>query len=162
MLACNLLFKSLGQALQHLDDNQLAPPLFLLLSKLALVMFEPSDLSLRLVPLLCGLISVWLFARLVWRLVPGWFAVISTVVFSLHFEYLEYSTTFKQYACDHLITILLLLAATRWAKIEARLRGILAALLPLSIGLSLTSVFGLFGLWVVSLVEAIRVRGKRQ
>ncbi|MBN1593606.1 MAG: hypothetical protein JW941_10235 [Candidatus Coatesbacteria bacterium] len=158
MLACNVIFRPLADIRNHLDDNQLAPPLFLILSKLSSALFKPWDLSLRVLPLVCSFLSLYLFARLGWRTMRSWFVVVSTTILSLNFEYLEFSTTFKQYACDLLVTLLLLAVATSWSGMKRRARLLVAVLLPLLIGLSFTTVFGLFGLWVVILMFALRSR----
>jgi len=156
LLAVNVVFRPLGHALLHLDENQIAPPLFLILSRFSLLIFKNLELSLRLVPLLSGIAVLWLFARLAWRLVPGWFAVGTTTVIAAHFVHVKYSTMFKHYSSDVLVSLIFLLAALHWANLRSRQKYALAAALPLMLGLSLTAVFGLFGLLVVSLHSAMR------
>ncbi len=160
LLAVNVVFRPLGDALLNLEENQVVPPLFLILSRLSLFVFKNLELSLRLVPLLSGIAALWLFSRLAWRLVPGWFAAGTTTVVALHFVHVKYSTVFKHYSTDCAVTLILLLVALNWARISEFRRGVLAAGLPLLIALSLTAVFGLCGLLVVSLHSAITDKRK--
>ncbi len=160
LLAVNVVFRPLGDALLNLEENQVVPPLFLILSRLSLFVFKNLELSLRLVPLLSGIAALWLFARLAWRLVPGWFAAGTTTVVALHFVHVRYSTMFKHYSSDCAVTLILLLVALNWARISEFRRRVIAAGLPLLIALSLTAVFGLCGLLVVSLRSAITDKRK--
>ena len=155
LLAVNVVFRPLSDALLHLEENQVAPPLFLVLSKLSLLVLKNLELSLRLVPLLSGTAALWLIALVLWRLTPGWFAVGTTTMVALHFVHLKYSTMFKHYSLDFAVTLILLLIVSKWSQsLESRRRA-LAAGLPLLILLSLTAIFGLFGLLVVSFWSAI-------
>lgn len=154
LLAVNVVFRPLSDALLHLEENQVAPPLFLVLSKLSLLVFKNLELSLRLVPLLSGTAALWLIALVLWRLTPSWFAVGTTTMVALHFVHLKYSTMFKHYSLDFAVTLILLLIVSKWSEIPESRRRALAAGLPLLILLSLTAVFGLFGLLVVSLWSA--------
>ena len=51
--------------------DQVAPRGFLLIERLVVMVFGPSELALRLFPLLCGILSVILFRRLAERVLTG-------------------------------------------------------------------------------------------
>lgn len=161
MLASNLVFRDFCDVLLHLEDNQIAPPIFLALSKISLVAFGDVVISLHLAPMLSGAVALCLLSALLQRLVPGWFAVGTTAIAAFHVLFLRYSMMFKQYSCDYLATTILLLIAVDWRSISARRRCLIAATLPFLMGLSLTSAFGLFALFVVSVWEAMKQRSKQ-
>ena len=64
MLALNIVTRDFAGMFQPLDYDQGAPIGFLLVEKLFHALLGKHELALRLFPLLVGLISLWLFYRL--------------------------------------------------------------------------------------------------
>src|SRR6185503_14605680 len=64
MLALNIVNRNFAGLLQPLDYDQGAPIGFLLVEKIFNSVLGKNELALRLLPLLVGLISLWLFYRL--------------------------------------------------------------------------------------------------
>jgi hypothetical protein len=131
-LAENVMHLPLSALLgQPLFLDQVAPPAFLAALKAAAAIFGPSELALRLVPLLGGLVSLPLFALLARRILAGWTAVFATAAFSLAPSLVAYSSELKQYSTDVAVAVLLMLAAldlcgpsrTRRAALTAALLG---------------------------------------
>jgi hypothetical protein len=131
----------------RLMDDQVAPPGFLLLSRLAVVLFGPSEYSLRLFPLLASFAAVGLFAHLAWRILAPWPAVLATTLFSLTPGVALYAAEAKPYGTDMLVTLIVTSLALRWR--EAPTRGAMVGLAVggvVSLAFSYTAVFVLAGI----------------
>jgi len=100
---------------QPLALDQVAPPGFLALVKGCVALFGPSELALRLVPLLGGLAALGLFALLARRVLPGWTAVLATALFAFSSPAIAYSAEVKQYSTDAAASIALTLMAIHLA-----------------------------------------------
>lgn len=112
-LALNLITRSYGELLNQLDYHQNAPIGFLLIVRWFIEMFGASEYVLRLFPLVCGLLSVILFAAVVKRVLPREAAYCSLALFALSDSLIYYSSEFKQYSTDIMATLLLFLV-TLW------------------------------------------------
>ena len=82
-IGLNLLDRSYLDLLNALDHNQAAPPLFLWAEKFFLETFGSSEYSLRLFPLIGGLLSLWLFYRFTQRWAETWVRPIAILLFSV-------------------------------------------------------------------------------
>jgi hypothetical protein len=74
-------------------------------------MLGKHEFALRLFPLLAGLISLWLFYRLLTRVTYGIGLLIPLALFAFNPRLVYYSSEVKQYIVDVTVTILLLLLA---------------------------------------------------
>lgn len=114
-VARNLVDHSLGALLTApLSYDQVAPPGFLLVEKLALIALGPSEYALRLFPLVGGLASLVFFALLARRVLPPAGAAIAVGLFSLSPPLVGFAVQLKPYATDVAFAILLTLAALEW------------------------------------------------
>ncbi|WP_375435964.1 glycosyltransferase family 39 protein [uncultured Hymenobacter sp.] len=110
----NLTTRSVGPLVSlPLEEAQVAPPLFLVVEKACLTLFGPSELSLRLPPLLASLAALpllWLVAKRVLdeRLVP-----LALLTVAVGFTFVHYSNQVKQYASDVAVSLLVLWLAFR-------------------------------------------------
>jgi len=91
-----------------LEYGQVAPKGFLLVEKLFSAAFGPSDLVLRLFPMLCSLAGLVCFAYLVRMLLDGVAAPVALALFATAPPLLGYSAQVKQYSSDLAIAVLLL------------------------------------------------------
>lgn len=92
--------------------DQRAPAGFLFAVKLVEQNLGDSDLALRLVPLLCGTVSVVLFWTLCRRWLGPMSAALAFATFALSPTLIFYSSELKQYSADVLATLAVLLAST--------------------------------------------------
>ena len=149
-LALNIISKSYTELFKPLDRLQVAPPFFLIISKLfySLVNFRFtarfSDLILRLFPLLSGIAAIPAFGYLLARLFKNKFVtLLGMLLLALAPSVVLYSCIFKQYSTELLITIITLII---FSKIELKERSckyfILLGLVPF---FSLSSFFILAG-----------------
>lgn len=104
----NIVERSFLGFLKPLNYEQFAPPVFLAITKLSSILFGLSELSLRLYPFVCGVFSVWLYYKLLCKIIPGpgkWYPL-ALMVFTAFL--VRYSTELKQYSPDVFITLLLI------------------------------------------------------
>ena len=163
MLAFNILHRSAAGLTGTLDFAQAAPLGFLELEKLATHLFGDSELALRLLPFLCGLASVPLFAALALRLLRPAPALLATLVFACALGPVYYASELKQYSGDLLVAIgLTLLATVLLDGALSRRRLIVASLAgSAAILLSHASVFVAGGIALALAVRAL-IRRDRQ
>ncbi len=128
-LALNILDRSFIDLAEPLDFRQMAPVLFLWAAKAATLVFGASDISLRLVPFLCGVGALIVFWRLTTAHMPGWPAAIATTWFATLDPLIYFSAEFKQYSLDLLVACCLLQAG-----MAASRRG--EMIIPVSIALA--------------------------
>jgi len=117
-----------------LSENQLAPPAFLAVERLMVRMPLPVTAAGRLVPLLCGIASMFLMRSVARRYLTPRAVPIAVGLFALNDWLLYYSAEIKQYSGDVALTLVaLLLAAGPTAMTRRRL--------------CLLAGFGLVGVW---------------
>lgn len=149
-LALNLISRSYPELFQPLERLQVAPPFFLVLSKIfyqfAFFNFTPrvSDLMLRLIPLVSGIAAIPAFGFLLQRLFKNKFVTAAgMLILALAPSAVLYSCIFKQYSTELLVSILTLIV---FSKIDLKVRNLkpflLLGLMPF---FSLSSFFVLAG-----------------
>jgi hypothetical protein len=116
--------------------DQVAPRGFLLVERLAVMTFGPSELGLRLFPFLCGVASVILFRRLAERMLTGAGPALALFLFAIGVPLIRYGGDVKQYAVDIAAAIELLLLALDLREKEATTNRLL-----------LTGALGLVVVW---------------
>jgi hypothetical protein len=110
LLAINIVDRGFLELLQPLSRDQNSPPGFLFMERLMVLVFGPNEYAMRLVPLLAGVGSVVLFARLLSRVITDRRVIrFGTLLFALSAYLVYYSVEVKQYAMDVLATLVMLL-----------------------------------------------------
>ena len=112
-VARNLADKGWVELLGPLAYDQVAPAAFLWVEKAALMVLGPSELALRLLPLLAGLASILVFLQLVGKLLQPWSRVGAMLVFSVGWAFVIYSASLKQYSLDVLAVLILVVGSLR-------------------------------------------------
>jgi hypothetical protein len=160
MLAVNLLDRRWMDLVQPLAYRQVCPLGFLALEWVVVQLVGFSELTLRLIPMLCAVASVPLFYLLARRLFGdqegglllaiAWFAVAEPPV--------RYAAEIKPYATDLLIGLVLLNLAVLWRRAPERGRWLwaLAAVAPLAVASSFPSVFLLGSIAMVGLWDIVK------
>ena len=114
LLSRNILDLPLVQLLTRpLALDQVAPRGFLLVERLAVLAFGPNELALRLLPFVCGIASIVLFWRLAERILTGTGSAIALFLFAIGVPFIRFGAEVKQYECDLLAAIVLLLLVLR-------------------------------------------------
>ena len=160
MLAANLLDRNWTELAHPLDYRQVCPLGFLALEWLAVRIFGFSELSLRLIPMICALASVPLFYLLArWILGRGTAGTfVAVAIFSVSEPLIRYAGEAKPYEADFLVSLVLLCLSVSWLRAPRAANGLwlLAAAVPLAVSVSLPSVFTIGAICVVLLYELLR------
>jgi hypothetical protein len=133
-------YLGLTRELTHL---QVAPALFLWSELTAFRLLGASELALRLVPLLAGLLSLGLFWRLARSTLTPPAAVLAVGLLAVARWPVSTSTLTKPYSFDLLMALLLLVPAVEWLRRPDRLRWLilLASAAPVALLGSYPAVF---------------------
>ena len=159
MLAANLLDRSWTALAQPLAYRQVCPLGFLALEWIVVQLIGFSELSLRLVPVVCAVLSVPLFYCLARRVLgEGTCAtVLAVAIFAVSEPPIRYAAEVKPYSADLVVSLLLLYLAVAWLQSQGRVRLLwaLAAAMPFAVSTSLPSIFVIGAIAVVGLVEVL-------
>src|SRR5262245_43067673 len=112
-LAENILSRSWAGLAQSLDYLQVAPVGFLWIEKAAASVLGTSEYALRLLPLLAGVASLFVFRSLSRRVLAPGPALLALALFAFNRWLIFYSADLKQYSTDALVAAALLLIAVR-------------------------------------------------
>ena len=147
-LGWNIRFKNYSDFFGILRFMQMAPPFFMVATKLTTKIFGLNDIVLRLLPFLAGIASLIAFYFLASTNLKFKFAVLCAVFFfAINQQLINYSFEFKPYNIDVLFTIICLLffINLNMQKISTKktfFYGLLLAIVP---WFSFVSVFTIAG-----------------
>jgi hypothetical protein len=110
MLALNIASRSAGALLRPLDYNQVAPPLFLWLGRLSIVLGGTNEMALRAWPMLAALAVLPLLALVAYRLLGPAGGLVAIALASLSPTLVFYANEAKPYGNDAFVTVLVLAA----------------------------------------------------
>ena len=159
-LAANILGKSFAGLFGPLSNTQLAPPGFLALEWLAGRVPGPTWLTLRFVPLVAGVGSLFLFEGLSRRLLNPTAALVALAMFAVSDDLIYYSSEVKQYSSDVAVALACGLMGLSMASGPAsprRLAGS-AAIGAAAVWFSHPALFVLAAVGVVAFAPAVRRR----
>lgn len=162
-VALNLATRGFVGLLRPLDYNQTAPVLFLWAEEAATRIGGLGEQSLRVVPLVCGLILLpvaWAAAR---RLLEPWAAVCTVLLLAVSPLLVWHSNEVKPYIGDALASAAMLVVALRTleAPADARRWGWLAGGGAVALLGSIPAVFGLAGVALALGLEPLVRRDRR-
>ncbi|HWC90101.1 MAG TPA: hypothetical protein VG433_10610, partial [Pirellulales bacterium] len=162
MVATNFLTRGYADLLLPLDHCQVAPPLFLVLELTAVKLLGFSEWSLRLVPLLSGIVALLVFKHLAGRLLRGPAYALAVGLMAVAFYPMRHSAEVKPYASDLLVAVVLSALAVQWWSDRSRTRWLwaLVAAMPVAVGLSFPAVFVAGGISLLLLCELYRSRDR--
>jgi len=123
--------------------HQVCPPLFLWIELGVVKVLGFNEYALRLLPCVASLASVLVFRHMCARLLRGIPLLISVAIFCVAYYPIRHGAEVKPYACDLLVSVVLLAMAVEWWREPARSRWLwaMAAVGPLAIGLSHPACF---------------------
>lgn len=156
-LARNIVEKSGTDFFQSLDYEQYCPPIFMLLTKLNTHLFGVNEFSLKIWPLLGGIVLLgffWVLLKiLVKESVIHWYLLL---VLSFSSLAIRYSTEFKQYSLDALLALVLIYVALQFKGAKWNVKNTLIWSLfgGVMIWTSMPSIFILAAIGVAFLYES--------
>jgi hypothetical protein len=155
-LVNNILERSFLELTRPLSYSQHAPIGFLLVEKGVSLLLGTSEYILRIFPLIAGVVSLYLFWRLVQRLFPPVYAIIALALFSFSDLLIRYSVELKQYSLETCVAILLLLLSLSGVWSVTLLCVGIAALF-----FSHTAILILASVGLVGCIKAIRKKSRQ-
>ncbi len=161
MLAKGLLAKSFSQLLGLLDHGQMAPVGFLFIAKTLVLNFGDGEYVLRLLPLLAGILSLFLFWGVARQILSLRGATIALGLFAISEHLIYYSSDFKPYSSDAMIALGIYLLGLVCIKKESRF---ILSLFSLSIAgailiwFSYPAVFSLAGVGIALTVYCLKTQ----
>lgn len=108
-LALNIIDRDYSGLLGMLEDNQAAPVGFLFGEKLMEQVFGGSEYSLRLLPFIFGIGSLFLFWYFAQKILSPGGVLIAILLFATNPELIYYSSELKQYSVDVFVCLLIFL-----------------------------------------------------
>ena len=115
-LAVNFWDRDYAGLLRPLDYGQVAPWLFLVVERTAVIWLGYSEMVLRLIPAVCGMLSVLVFYHVSGRLLHGQARLLAVAVFAVSFYPIRHGAEIKPYASDLLAALVLLALAIEWLR----------------------------------------------
>lgn len=159
-LATGIIRSSFGELAGGLPFDQTAPLFFLYLEKIAITVFGSGEMALRFFPLVAGLLSLYIFSKLVIKILPDYFAILALAFFVFHPRLVYFSSEVKQYSFDVLTTIVLLYQVIKIIKNKSSEKKLLelSILGSIFIWLSQPIVFVLAGVWLALAVYLYQMK----
>ena len=156
-LCVNFIGRSYAELLQPLDYHQVAPVLFLWIERAVVQIFGFNEYSLRLVPLVTSLGSLFLFRRVAGQLLSGPALLFAVATFAVSYPGIRYAAEAKPYGTDMCLSLLMLSLVVEWYQQRSpRFLYALILLMPFALGMSYPAVFAAGGLSLV--VGAVLLR----
>jgi hypothetical protein len=114
-LALNLIKRNYLELLKPLDNEQIAPILFLFINKFIASLFNYSEYGLRLLSLICFWVAIYFFYLITKILFNNYRSrIIALLLFISNLSILFYSSEFKQYMMDVLMCSILYFLSLRY------------------------------------------------
>lgn len=166
-LALNIIERSFFELLQPLSYNQGAPIGFLMVEKVVVKLFGGNEYSLRFLPFLSGVISLFIFYKLGKKFIKPKAVLIGLGLLTISGSLIYYSSEVKQYSSDVVIALMLYWMTDYIQSKELNNRIVLlyGVLGGIALWLSYPSVFVLAGSAVtltyfsVTKKEWVKIRG---
>jgi len=117
-----------------LSGDQLAPFGFLIIERVIVSLLGDSGYATRFVPLVGGIVALWLFKSLAFRWLPSAAAMVALALFAFSDDLVYYSSELKPYSCDLALGLGITLATAE--LLDQPLRGSWLATLGLLVALA--------------------------
>ncbi|UCG92201.1 MAG: glycosyltransferase family 39 protein [candidate division WOR-3 bacterium] len=159
-LAINIVQRSYTELFKPLDFAQAAPVGFLLLQKSLMNIMGNNELTLRLLPLVASIASLFLFLDVAKKSISGKAIPIALILFTIGDHLIYFSSEIKQYSSDVTITLLLIFLGLTLLEKNFRMNcfilfGVVGALSP---WFSHPAVFTFYAVAAVLLFYLVRRR----
>jgi len=142
-VAASLWNRSFAELARPLEYGQVAPWLFLVIERAVVLCFGYTELTLRLFPTVCSILSLLVFRHMASRLLRGWALVFATGALACAFYPIRHGNEIKPYSADLLAAVGLLALTVEYLRKpeSSRWLWIAAAAMPVFLGVSYPAVF---------------------
>lgn len=164
-LALNIIQKSFIQLTQPLDYNQMAPVGFLFVEKLLVLTLSGDEYALRIIPLLAGILSLFLFYEVSRRVLTLRGLIIALGLFALSELLIRYASELKQYSSDVTIALAIYLMGLHCLKTESKVASsilLISLVGSLLIWFSHPSIFVLAGVGLTLVMQSWETKNWRK
>ena len=157
-LAASLWDRDYVDLLRPLEYGQIAPWLFLVIERTAVKWLGYSELTLRLFPTICSIVSVPLFHHVAGKCSRGLPRLLAVAVFATSVYLIRHGAEIKPYASDLAAALVLLAVGLELGREPRRpwVWGLLSAMVPVLIALSYPAVFVAGGISLALAVKVLR------
>lgn len=156
-LALNLVNRSFLGLFAPLDYSQLTPPLYCIACKFFSLFIHNDEFAFRLSALICSIAALPVFYQLSQKLLKNKISVIfANAVFALNYHIIYYAQELKQYSCDVLLFLAVVLS---YFYIDAQkpLKTVMIGVFyAVCMWFSYTALFAMFVVFVLLLAEALK------
>jgi hypothetical protein len=159
-VAANLLERNFAGLSKPLEYQQVCPVLFLWAEKAVSETLGFGAWSLRLLPTVAAIASLFLFRHLAGRLLKGVAPAIAVAILAIGYTPIRHGGEIKPYATDFLMALGLINLAVEWLRARQR-TGFLWALIlvgPLGVAFSNPSIFVATSVGLVLAIPVLRSR----
>ena len=159
-LSFNILNRDFSDLMKPLDYQQVCPLLFLWAEKATSLVLGFSEWSLRLIPTMASIASLFLFRHVAGRLLKGQALVLAVAFLAVAFTPIRHGGEVKPYATDFLVALGLIALAVEWLRNQASSASLwgLAAFGPLAVGLSNPAIFLAASIGLVLALPVLKTR----
>lgn len=156
-MALNLVNRSFLGLFAPLDYSQLTPPLYSVFCKFFSLFIHKEEFAFRLSALVCSIAALPVFYLLSQKLLKNKISVIfANAVFALNYHIIYYAQELKQYSCDVLLFLAVLLSYF-YIDVEKPLRLImLSVFYAVCMWFSYTALFAMFVVFALLIVETLK------
>ncbi len=155
-LAINLAGKSFWELFQPLVHEQVTPPLYAVLCKFCGLFTDKAEYAYRLPSLICGIASLPLFLAFAEKTLNNKIGkIFATALFALNYQLIYYSQELKQYSCDVLLFLGVLVSYfyIDRKKFDRKLFVLIGLFYAVSIWFSYTSLFAMFVVFLLCFIR---------
>ena len=114
MFAINFLGRDAGAIFEPLEFSQVAPPFFMLYSWVVITKIGVSEIVLRLLPMVSGVIAFVVFARVAKNQLSRHESLVAIAILGVSYYTVRHGAEFKPYASDLLFAVLILWVTLRF------------------------------------------------
>ncbi len=159
-LLSNLLGKHVFEFSGYLNGDQLAPIGFLIIQRVIVGLVGDSGYVTRFVPLVCGIVALWLFKSLAFRLLPFAAAMVALALFAFSDDLVYYASELKPYSSDLALGLAITCATERLLNwpLSGTWLATLGLLVVLAPWFSFPSAFVIAGCGIVLLIDRCQKR----
>ena len=159
----NIVDKPVLDFFEPLWNDQLAPLGFLVAERLIAAFVSTRNYALRLIPLVAGIASIFVFAQIARRVLPRRPALVALALFALSDDLIYYSSELKPYMIDLALGLAITLGTVRaiGGELSRRLLTWMAVLLAIAPWFSFASAFVVVGCGLVLVADASFTRRGR-
>ena len=155
-LAINLETKTFWELFFPLVHEQVTPPLYAVLCKFCSVFTSKAEYAYRLPALFCGIVSLPVFLILAHKTLKNYCAkILAIALFTVNYQLIYYSQELKQYSCDVLLFLSILLSYfyIDTKKPDKKIFVALSIFYAISVWFSYTALFSIFTVFVLCLLK---------